>query len=362
MTFELCESRGFDAVAIAQRLVLLDLARPEFHRQGEVLQDQVIRPNSDSILDSFYASLTGVENFNSIVSQHSNPERLKSTQKRYLLSLGVDFDQRQYFEERLRIGSVHHKIGVPQSLYQCSFQILQYLLIRNIPRKMRSDEFAFEQMIQFILRITALDMSLAVESYCADKVVGLEISLKSERGEKQRLHRLAMTDSLTDLHNHAYSRHFLADALDRTKTDGSPLCVIMADLDHFKEVNDTHGHLVGDQVLRIAAARMISGARADDKICRYGGEEFFFILQNTDFAEAEDVAERVRAHINGDAMRGRGAEIRVSLSLGVAQACDGDDVDSLIARADAALYEAKLAGRDCVRTRVRSQSAIDADQ
>jgi len=346
--FELCESCGFDAVSIAQRLNLVGLAGSECHAQGEALQELVIRPNADAIADSFYDSVAGIEEFSNFVTASSDAERLRDTQKRYILGLGVGFDTRRYFEERLRIGSVHQRIGVPQSLYQCSYQALQYLLIQNIPQRLRSDDSAFEKMIQFILKIAALDMSLAVESYCVAKTISLEKSLKNVRGERARLHHLAVTDWLTELHNHSFSRQFLAEALIRAKVEGSPLCVIMADLDHFKVINDTHGHLVGDHVLRIAAARMMSGARDGDQIARYGGEEFLFILPDTDINAGRDVAERLRQHIKSDAIQSGDEQIRVSLSLGAAETREFDTVDTLIARADAALYEAKRAGRDCV--------------
>ena len=353
MNFELCESHGFDEAAIAQRLNVVGLAGPEYGAQGEALQDSVIRPNANEIVDNFYDSLAGTEGFRGVINKQSDTGGLKDTQRRYLLSLGVDFNTPRYFEERLRIGSVHQRIGVAQSLYQCSFQRLQYLLIRNIPRRMRLDDPAFGEMIQFILKISALDMSLAVESYCAATMFGLERSLKSVQGESERLHHLAVTDWLTDLHNHSFSRQFLTEALDRARAKQAPLCVIMADLDHFKDINDSHGHLVGDHVLRIAAARMISGARDGDEIARYGGEEFLFILENTDLDEGKDVAERVRVRINSDAIHSRGEPIRVSLSLGLAEARDDDTVDTLINRADAALYAAKLAGRDCVRVELQ---------
>jgi len=364
--FELCESRGFDATAIAQRLNLVGLAGTESHAQGTALQDLVIKPNADAIVNDFYDSLVGTEGFGKFVRGDSGAAKLKDTQRRYLLSLGVDFDKPQYFEERLRIGSVHQRIGVPQSVYQCSFQSLQYLLIRNIPRQLRLHDASFAEMIQFILKIAALDMSLAVESYFAASMFGLEDSLKNVRGESERLHHreserlhhLAVTDWLTDLHNHSYSRQFLADALDRAREEESPLCVIMADLDHFKAINDSYGHLVGDHVLRIAAARMISGARDGDEIARYGGEEFLFILENTDLAEGGEVAERVRARINSDAINSRNEQIRVSLSLGIAEAHEADTVDTLIDRADAALYAAKVAGRDCVRFETQAQPEL----
>jgi two-component system cell cycle response regulator len=351
--FELCESRGFDAASIAQRLNLVGLAGLECHPQGEALQELVIRPNADAIAGSFYDSVARIEKIGDFVNASSDSSGLKGAQKRYLLGLGVGFDTSRYFEERLRIGSVHQKIGVPQSLYQCSFQVLQNLLIRNIPQQLRLNDSSFEEMINFILKISALDMSLAVESYCAAKTIALEKSLKNVRGERERLHHLAVTDWLTELHNHSFSRQFLAEALICAKVEGSPLCVIMADLDHFKAINDAHGHLVGDHVLRIAAARMMSGARDGDEIARYGGEEFLFILPDTDIKAGGDVAERVRLHIKSDEIQSGNEQIRVSLSLGVAETRAFDTVDTLIARADAALYEAKHAGRDCVRFEVR---------
>jgi diguanylate cyclase (GGDEF)-like protein len=347
--FELCESRGFDTDAIAERLSLIGLGGPESCAQGHALQDLVVKPNADSIVDSFYASLVENETFNSIIDKHSETERLKDTQQRYLLGLGVDFGTHQYFEERLRVGSIHQRIGVPQSIYQCSFQRLQCLLIQHIPPRVRRDHYEFEEMLQFILKITALDTSLAVESYCAARLHGFEKNLQSVRGERERLHRLAVTDWLTNLHNHAYSRHILAETLDRARAEKSPMCVIMADVDHFKKINDACGHLAGDEVLRVVAARMVSGARTADEIGRYGGEEFLFVLQDADIEEGKDVAERVRVRISSDVVHSRGAEVWVSLSLGIAQARESDDVDTLINRADQALYAAKLAGRNCVR-------------
>ena len=355
--FELCERRGFDAVAISGRLGLVGLANPELRAQGIALQNLVIRPSIDSIASSFCDSLERIEEFTNIVGEHSDLNRLRDTQKRYILSLAVNFHEFQYFEERLRIGSVHQRLGVPQCLYQCSIQMLQRVLIQHIPKQVRRDQSAFEEIIQFILKITALDMSLAVESYCETRMFALEESLRSVRGEKELLRKLAITDWLTDLHNHSYSRQFLAAALDRARLHASPLCLVMADLDHFKEINDAHGHLAGDQVLRVAAARMVAGARDGDEIGRYGGEEFMFVLQNTDLAEGRDVAERIRLRIKSDAVRGRNAEINLSLSLGIAQARAGDDIDMLIDRADAALYSAKLAGRDCVRLERREHQA-----
>lgn len=341
---------GYDADSIAERLQLLDLDGIDTAITGRALHEYVIAPNADAIITRFCVLLTQIESFTAIVSKHSDLERLQNTLRRYLLSLGVDFAEPTYFEERRRIGEVHQQIGVSQSLYQCAYRQLQDLLIEYIPAHIRDDHAAYDQLLRFALKITALDMSLAVESYCDARVSGLKESLETERGETERLRKLSITDWLTELHNHSYSRRCLSAALDRAQREGAPLCVMMADLDHFKKINDTHGHLIGDEVLRIAAARMVSGSRSGDRVARYGGEEFLFILQDTDIAEGADVAERVRARINSDLVHCGETSLNVTMSLGLAQAREDDSVDDLIERADTALYAAKAAGRDCVRT------------
>lgn len=353
MDYPLCERCGLDPGAIGERLRLLELDQPSMHAMGRDLHERIIAPNVDEIADRFYDSLAGTEAFNRIFKDPAALLRLRAKHKDYLMSLGINFDGCGYVEERLRIGSVHQRAGVPQSLYQCTYHGLQSLLLEYVSKHNRGDTTAFEAMLRFILKITALDMSLAVESYCTARVSGLMRSLESERGESDRLRKLAVTDWLTSLHNHSYSRRFLEAALQQAQSEGSPLCVIMADLDHFKDINDRYGHLVGDEILKIAAGRMVSAARSGDEICRYGGEEFVFILQDTTLPEGAEIAERIRARIEGDSMSSGDARVLVTVSLGLAEARDGDTVNSLIERADGALYVAKTSGRNCVQIEQR---------
>lgn len=348
LTWEMCKRFGFDANAIARRVQLVGLGGTKNLGMGLKMQRTVIVPNAKAITEGILASLNSIDQFERFVVENSDADRLRKSQNRYLSGLGVNFGSPAYFEERLRIGYVHNKIGVPHSLYLAAFRALEYLLIQHIPTSIHDDPATFHALLEFILKITALDTSLAVESYCMTQVCGLEDSLQDERGKTRRLRQLAITDWLTDLHNHAYSRQLLKQELESAQQSDRPLCVIMADLDQFKKINDEHGHLVGDHVLRIVAARMVSGARSGDEIGRYGGEEFLFVLQNTDIESAADVAERVRSRINSDAIQHHKVTINVSLSLGIAQARGDDTVDALIERADAALYAAKLGGRDCV--------------
>jgi diguanylate cyclase (GGDEF)-like protein len=163
------------------------------------------------------------------------------------------------------------------------------------------------------------------------------------------VHDRAMRDGLT----RAYNRGFLADWLPRqlrlARRNRAPLAALMVDLDHFKRINDSFGHAAGDQVL-VALARCIERQlRATDVVVRYGGEEFTVVLPDTAVAGAFVSAERLRAAIAAMTERdGLPAALRVTASIGVAAMAPGDDGARLLPRADAALYEAKRAGRNRV--------------
>ncbi|MGB5577737.1 MAG: protoglobin domain-containing protein, partial [Woeseiaceae bacterium] len=215
MDYPLWESCGFDENTIAERLRLIGLDQEGMQASGRELHDHVVVPNVDAIVDRFYGSLLKIDEFNRFVDGSSTAARLRESQKGYLLGLGIDIHRREYFEERLRIGSVHQRIGVPQRLYHCTFQGLQSLLVEYIPDTIRDDGPAFAEMLQFILKITALDMSLAVESYCSNRVSDLTKSLEIERVEAVRLRKLAVTDWLTNLRNHSYSKRCLGAALEQ---------------------------------------------------------------------------------------------------------------------------------------------------
>jgi len=162
---------------------------------------------------------------------------------------------------------------------------------------------------------------------------------------------LAVTDQLTGLHNRRYLTSHLRDLIERSQASGEPLSVIIADLDHFKQVNDTFGHDVGDHVLLEFAGRLAANVRAVDAACRYGGEEFVVIMPGADLDAARSVAERVRRSVMEEpvSMPGPGAaSYDLTVSLGVARLEPGDDLVKLLKRADQALYAAKARGRNRV--------------
>lgn len=155
----------------------------------------------------------------------------------------------------------------------------------------------------------------------------------------------ARRDTLTGLLNRLSGEARFEAAIGGASRGGHPFCAIMGDLDHFKVVNDTWGHPVGDRVLVQSSAILTSSVRPGDAVIRWGGEEFLILLEATELEEAADIAERIRHafETTGDAEVGA-----VTISLGVAQWSPGESLASLISRVDQALYAAKSGGRNRV--------------
>jgi diguanylate cyclase (GGDEF)-like protein len=166
------------------------------------------------------------------------------------------------------------------------------------------------------------------------------------RARNEELERLATTDVLTGLHNRRSVADQLEAAVSASGRHGTELSVLLLDVDHFKQVNDVHGHAIGDTVLRELAERLLARLRREDVCGRWGGEELLLVLPNTGAADAARLAEDVRALVAG-APFAAGA-VQASASIGVAT-WSSESADGLVQRADAALYEAKAAGRDIVR-------------
>jgi two-component system cell cycle response regulator len=167
---------------------------------------------------------------------------------------------------------------------------------------------------------------------------------------RETLRELAARDPLTSLWNHNSIIELLVNELDRADRQGSSVGVALVDLDHFKSINDTHGHLVGDQVLREAAKCMCSSVRPYDAVGRLGGEEFLVVLPGCDQINAVSHAERLRFALNQIAVKTPSLPIHFTASFGVTVVGPETrvDVETAIRTADAAMYAAKHAGRDRV--------------
>lgn len=176
-------------------------------------------------------------------------------------------------------------------------------------------------------------------------------AIEQARADNARLEALAHTDPLTLLLNRRALTVRTITELDRVRRYNSPLTMLMVDLDHFKQINDTYGHLVGDDVLRGISTILQNSVRTVDMVARFGGEEFVIVMPETDERGAVRFAERIRKRVEDyKFIASDGARIPVTVSIGVAifPAPYVDTIDDLFARADAAMYQAKASGRNRV--------------
>jgi two-component system cell cycle response regulator len=162
---------------------------------------------------------------------------------------------------------------------------------------------------------------------------------------------MAITDQLTGLHNRRYMSRHLDTLMSNARKSERPLAFVIMDIDYFKQVNDTYGHDIGDEVLKEFAARIAANTRGIDLACRYGGEEFVVAMPDTDIAFATNIAERLRQSIETTPVKISRApgQLTITISIGIAR-CEGasDTAENLLHRADQALYRAKRTGRNKV--------------
>ncbi|GHD69798.1 hypothetical protein GCM10007164_13320 [Luteimonas padinae] len=200
------------------------------------------------------------------------------------------------------------------------------------------------------------EANVRLEREVAERTQELRGTLEQLEQAHARLHESSRLDGLTGLCNRSHFHDAFERLLLECNAERRPLSLLMVDLDHFKSINDAHGHLVGDDVLRAAAQRIGTALRPHEALlARFGGEEFVIVLPRTDLHGAVAVAEAVRRAIAAAPCDSQhGPPVRVSASVGVHTVVPGtvDDIEDALQVADQALYAAKANGRDCVRTSI----------
>jgi diguanylate cyclase (GGDEF)-like protein len=188
---------------------------------------------------------------------------------------------------------------------------------------------------------------LRVRIHAGERIIELEDRLIRAQ---EALRELATHDPLTGQFNRRACLDALLAELSRAYRSGNPVCIAMADIDHFKRINDTYGHLTGDEVLCEVARRMQRSLRRYDTIGRFGGEEFLLVLPECGLEEGVKLAERICHLVRAEPVRAKNEPIEVTISLGVtvANRLAPADLEALLGAADAALYRAKEAGRNRV--------------
>ncbi|HCQ71705.1 MAG TPA: hypothetical protein DIU06_06115, partial [Rhodospirillaceae bacterium] len=190
-----------------------------------------------------------------------------------------------------------------------------------------------------------------LETRVEERTFELEITLRELQEANNELEQRNLEDPLTGLHNRRYFTQQIEREYRRSRRNQKPMCLLMIDIDKFKAVNDTYGHGVGDEVLKVFAERLKSKLRSIDTVARYGGEEFVVILPDVSVERAYRVAERLRMSIANDPFKcsAPGGLLKVTSSFGGAIiGAEEENVLKALERADKCLYEAKEGGRNCV--------------
>jgi len=177
--------------------------------------------------------------------------------------------------------------------------------------------------------------------------IAIALTLMMFREKQVELLRLAESDPLTGMHNRLSMDKAVAREIETMRRDGSTLGVMILDIDHFKAINDEYGHEVGDRALKEVACRIRDEVRGDDKVFRYGGEEFLVLLPGTEGGRLDAVAERLRAAVGRGTVDVGGRKIPISASIGATEFhFERESWEACLKRADDAMYRAKRAGRD----------------
>jgi diguanylate cyclase (GGDEF)-like protein len=222
---------------------------------------------------------------------------------------------------------------------RCGSNIASFCVIDNKPRHLTGDEI---EILRDLAALAAQQLDATIRQTVEMELID---QIKAERREK-------LVDPLTRLWNRRGLDELLNSHMQQAATTGTGTALIVADLDHFKQINDTHGHTVGDEVLREVGKRLLAAARDEDSVGRYGGEEFLVIVGDcSDVEIAAAIAERFRACLSCEPIQTTIGDLWVTCSLGVQFTNDARQVlpHELFEEADKALYEAKREGRNCVR-------------
>jgi diguanylate cyclase (GGDEF)-like protein len=211
-----------------------------------------------------------------------------------------------------------------------------------------TDTSSWPSLVMFVLLIAVLSMVAAVISQ--QDLAQIEAQTRELSLSEARLREQSVRDALTGLFNRRYLEETLARELGRAERLHGPLGMLMLDIDHFKRVNDSYGHAVGDEVLRALGSLLRANVRGSDIACRYGGEEFVLLLPEASREITRQRAETIRAGASCMAVSDQGRPITpITLSVGVAAfPLDGASAEALLKSADDALYRAKREGRDRV--------------
>ena len=331
-------------VEILHRMELLNLSKEELN----ILSSHkiIIEDNIDVIVDEFYEKQTEIDEISLLIGDADTLRRLRSAQRKYVMDLFSGNYDSEYVNNRLRIGMVHKRIGVEPKLYLSAVRTLKDVVTKTLKRIITKNEI-LEQTLNALDKLLYFDTTLVFDTYI-DCLVGeienaknrTEVyakSLEEKVAERtQQLEEQAQRDPLTNLYNQRAMQDLLRRDLAVSKRRQVKLSLVYFDVDKFKDINDTLGHIKGDEVLKSIGQAVLNNIRDTDVPCRYGGDEFCIILPECGTDEAEVICEKIIKEFVD-----RYPEYSLSIGIadtGLDEYIDGDE---LIKRADKNMYLAK---------------------
>ena len=343
----LCDQMQITAAELQTRLAFLSFGEQDGRNLVEIRA--VISSCVDELIGEFYVHLLQFEELRGILSDPKLVERLKGSQRQYLLSLGQLGDDVEYAESRLRIGLTHERVGLKQKWYLGAYHKLFELILQRLAVRYSGDACRLSSLVLTLNKIITLDEIFVVETYYHATMQRQEDSLCQLKDAHRQLEGLSRQDSLTPVNNRRALMEALALEFQRSRRYRRPFALLFLDVDRFKEINDRYGHVFGDHVL-LHVVQLVRGIiRPPDIIGRYGGEEFVIGLVECDQVGALQIAERIRLKIAQDQFAWEHRVTAVTVSIGVVMLSpDIDQVETLITRADQAMYHAKRRGRNRV--------------
>ena len=350
---------------VAYRKELLALSEQDF----KLLKSYrpILESRIDLLVGKFYQLQTSVAEISLLIGDSDTLNRLRNAQRKYVLDLFSGQYDLEYVNNRLRIGLVHKRIGVEPKLYLSAVGTLKTLLYEVIVDTLSGPESL--AMMAALDKLFLFDVTLIFETYIRSLLTEIEISKEKSdryalvleekvRERTQQLEELARIDPLTGLLSVRYLHENLTRVLRAAERRSEYVSVVYFDVDDFKEINDTKGHMYGDEVLRGLGAALRHVSRMEDSCFRYGGDEFFVILPNCAEAKAREIyLTRLNAEI---LVRLPG----ITLSMGVSET--GPDYfvepEVLIRNADDRMYQAKKSMKALKSTRSRENAEQSEQQ
>tara|TARA_R110000787_G_scaffold82711_5_gene178687 strand:- start:1042 stop:2229 length:1188 start_codon:yes stop_codon:yes gene_type:complete len=341
----LIEKMRITEVDIASRKSLLGFGDDDVEALIEV--KSLIEQHIEELVSEFYARQTSTPEIAALIGDADTLSRLQLAQRRYVLDLFEGRYGLEYVNNRLRIGLVHKRIGVEPKLYLSAVHLISSLLVDTITLRAEHKSQA-EAAIRALFKLISFDVTLIFETYIQGMVSEVEVARKKTEEYAQALQATIVdrtnqlrTDALTGLTARRYLDEGLARILQSARRRSEPVTIVFIDVNGFKKINDSFGHVHGDEVLKGVGLALREVARSEDICSRYGGDEFCVVLSNSTRADAEkNYCQRVHDLI---AQRMPG----VSVSMGVAQTGPQEflDIPNLFKTADERMYQEKAKTR-----------------